>query len=217
MIRNSVLHFIKGAFLLICFILDHDQDVGINAKFIIFTSALIELVVFIPFIMVSLVLCTYRAMRPGLYMIIYNLLLVWYSPWLLYCMIRFFNSDNDTKNEAGFLYAGMLYLLIEAFVLITAITCLLWLLMCLLVFALYLLRSNRAIESEQLDRNIRIRDLIQSIDMLHITGRRFNEEDMCCICMGKSVSRILFPNSIECRVFQELQWWRQRDYKIALR
>ena len=51
-------------------------------------------------------------------------------------------------------------------------------------------------EEEQLQRNLQISRLIQRIDLLNITGRRFQLDDICCIWMeqfNSSVEVIKLP------------------------
>ena len=101
-----------------------------------------------------------------------NLLSFIYSPWSIYCFIRFFNGRNNTKEEAGFLYAGMLYLMIEGILYLLTIVLVIVFIVCFILLVYFLVRGQRQQEEERLERNVQISNLINNVDYFNFTGQK---------------------------------------------
>lgn len=173
---------IVGALLLMWYLIDSDQDnIGINAKAIVLTSAWIKLGGLVPYYLIVYALCRAKTLSIAYHRSYIGFIHLLYAPWSIYCMVKFFDGDNNTKDEAAFLYAGMLYLMVEG-LLVCLIAFLLTLIFSwLFVFIWCLYRSSRQLDQEQLVRNQQISNLINQIDILNITGKRFEADELCCI------------------------------------
>ncbi|CAI2374123.1 unnamed protein product [Moneuplotes crassus] len=177
-------HLVIGCLLFMCYGSDvNEKHIGIHAKFLVLFTACIRVAVFIPYLMMMICLMKKRYISPYLYRLTYYFLLFLYFPWAVYLVIRFFADDNHTKNEAGFLYAALLFLMIEGMILIffAVLFTLLALMICILLC--YIHRRQTEIENQQAERNERIADFINTIDILNVTGGRFEANDICCICL----------------------------------
>lgn len=177
-VRESII----GGLLLMCYWIDSGEDhIGMNAKFIVLASAWIKLGGLVPYYLIVYALCRAKKLNVvyhGSYIAFIHLV---YAPWSIYAMIRFFDGDNHTKDEAGFLYAGMLYLMIEGILVCLTALLLILVLSWLCVFFCFMYRSSRQLDQEQLERNQQISNLINQIDVLNITGKRFEADELCCI------------------------------------
>lgn len=183
MLSNVCWDTVIGVFLFAMYMVDNNAEVGINAKFIIIFSASLKLGLMVPGYIIVYRLCMMRKLNSAYYVSYINILTVLYAPWAIYCLVRFFDKDNDTKDKAGGLYLGMLYLMAEGMVILIVTACLALLLTCLSIFLCFIMRSSRSLERERLERNLQISNLISKIDVLHVTGRRFEQDELCCICL----------------------------------
>lgn len=175
-------NFVIGALLMLCYGCDvNERHIGIHAKFLVLFTACIRLAFFCPLVLVLFGLVYFKKISPYMYRIIYFIWALLYFPWAVYLVIRFFADDNHTKDEAGFLYAALLYLMIEGMIMIFWVLCITILLVVLCVLLCYIYRRNQSLENEQRERNARISSLINQLDVLNITGKRFSENDVCCI------------------------------------
>ncbi|CAI2374391.1 unnamed protein product [Moneuplotes crassus] len=212
-------HFIIGCLLFMCYGADvNEKHVGIHAKFLVLFTACIRIAAFVPFLLLMLCLINRRCISPNQYQPAYYFLLFLYLPWAVYLVIRFFADDNHTKNEAGFLYAALLFLMIEGMILIffAVLSLLIILLICILVC--YVRRRQAEIENQQAERNERVANFINKIDIFNVTGKRFEDHDLCCICFENYSEEhgtvIQLPCSGPHYFHKEciIQWIREKNF-----
>jgi len=171
---------------MVCYACDvNENNIGINAKFIILFSAWAKLGVIFPILVILWLLVRFGGMKPGFYGTYRFLLCLLYFPWAVYCVFRFFNGDNHTKDEAGFLYAGLLFLMIEGMILLMfcAIVFLIIIFVCCVVC--FLFRRASVLERERQENNANIGNLINQLDVLQIMGNRFKSGENCIICFDE--------------------------------
>lgn len=164
------------------YLIDRDEDnIGINAKFIVLTSACLKLAGLVPCYLLVYALCRARTLNIVYYSSYIMIINIIYAPWSIYAMIRFFDGNNHTRDEAGFLYAAMIYLVVEGIAVCLSIILVLLILSCVCVLIWYLYRSERQLDQEQVERNQQLTNVINKLDVLNITGRRFEQDEICCI------------------------------------
>ena len=161
----------------------NERHVGVHAKFLVLFTACIKLAGLAPLHLLLYILVRFRCMVPYLYGTFSFLATVLYFPWSVYLVTRFFSDDNHTKDEAGFLYAALLYLMIEGMILIAVVLWMTFLIILILILLCYLYRSSRALQQQQQERNAQISGLINQLDVLNLTGKRFSQNEVCWICL----------------------------------
>jgi Ca2+/Na+ antiporter len=167
------------------YLIDRDEDnLGINAKFIVLTSACLKLGGLIPCYLLLYALCKVGTLNIVYYSSYKTVINAIYAPWAIYAMARFFDGNNHTRHEAGFLYGAMIYLLIEGIIICLSILLVLLILSCVCLLIWYLYRSERQLDQEQVERNQQITNLINNLDVLKLTGHRFEQDEICCICLS---------------------------------
>ncbi|CAI2374372.1 unnamed protein product [Moneuplotes crassus] len=177
-------HFIIGCLLFMCYGADvNEKHIGIHAKFLVLFTACIRIAVFIPYIMLMLCLMKKRYISLYVCRLSSYFLLFLYFPWAVYLVIRFFGDDNHTKHEAGFLYAALLFLMIEGMMMIFFAVLSILIIIVISCLLCYIYRRQAEIEHQQAERNAIIADFINKIDILNVTGERFADNDCCCICL----------------------------------
>lgn len=176
MIRNVIWHLVIGFALFTLYLLDNNEhDLGINAKFIVIFSGSLK-IGYLAFGYAAIYwLWIKRVLNVQYYEQYRYLLELAYFPWSIYCLIKFFDSDNDTRDHAVLLYICMLYLMIEAF-LILFLNCLVFTAIIIgLILICWIVRSQSQLDEELLQRNNEISNMISHLDVLNVTGRRFEE------------------------------------------
>lgn len=173
MIFGVVRNILIGFFLFILYIIDMDKkNLGVNAKLLIVLSASLKLGVGVPAYIITYLLCKRGVLSSYYFQLYSNTFILLYAPWSIYCMIKFFDPENDTKVEAHYLYLGMFFLMIEGIV-YSVILFLLSLVCILTCFgACLIVRRSRAIERQSVTR---IKDMIKRIDLFHFTDRKTDD------------------------------------------
>ena len=161
----------------------NERHVGIHAKFLVLFTACIKLAGIVPLHLLLFVLVRGKWMALHFYGLFSGIATILYFPWSVYLVIRFFSDDNHTKDEAGFLYAALLYLMIEGMILIAMVLCMTFLIVTVWILLCYLHRNRMAERQQQQERNTQISGLINQLDVLNLTGRRYSQNEIWWICL----------------------------------
>ena len=131
------------------------------------------------------ILCRYNFINKIYHRLITSIIHVVYLPWAIYCVINFYKSDNYTKEEAGFLYSGMLYLMIEGIILQLLWAIMLIVIIVLLIILFTLHRTGKPSNKEDYIQKVNLVKYIQCLDLLKLTAKRFYNMEICRICAEK--------------------------------
>ena len=154
------------------------------------------------------ILCRYNFINKIYHRLITSIIHVVYLPWAIYCVISFYKSDNYTKEEAGFLYSGMLYLMIEGIILQLLWATMLIVIIVLLIILYTLHRTGKPSNKEDYIQKVNLVKYIQCLDLLKLTARRFYDMEICRIWAEK----IEFNQNIVCLPWRDSHFF----YKYCL-
>jgi len=175
-IRNVLWHWVVGLALFTLYILDNNEhDVGIDAKFILIFSGSLKIAYLALGYIIIYWLWVSRRFNSSYYPQFAFALELLYFPWSIYCLIKFFNEDNHTRDNAVLLYIGMLYLMIEGMIILFITSMVLMALIIGGILLWWLVRSSHQLEQERLQRNNEVSNLISRLDVLNVAGNRFDE------------------------------------------
>ncbi|CAI2361006.1 unnamed protein product [Moneuplotes crassus] len=163
----------------------NEKHIGVHAKFLILCTACIKIGILLPFHVITYILFLKKILKEKTIKILNLIVFMLFTPWAVYCLIRFYSSDNSTKEESGFLYGGMLFNMIEGIILAVAllvcciVACIIMVLYCMIQRS----TNNTPLSETQQAGNIRVSNLLNTFDVLSITGKKYSKDDLCCICL----------------------------------
>jgi len=178
MFTNIMSDGIVGTALLSLVCADLGTDGHHTVRVILFVAAGIKLLILIPTYIIIYILWKLRILHSYLYPAYLAILIILYLPFSIYCMIEFFDKNRGVKHHAVPMYIGLLYLLIESFLVMTSVC---WL-FTLIIIVLILVCSQMVEMQNRAEQNLRMSNLINQVDFLRITGDRFGHDDICQIC-----------------------------------